>query len=239
MSDSFVHITAFPELVSLSCYYDQRELRRELKDRVQSLLHIFIKSDDPRMQELLPKYGEYAYDMFQSRLRLELYQLPELLVQKVIFKTLGALEKDGFVPYSVKFEARKLWDDIANGVWKDLRDPWLTLKPGARQLTSKQERARMLAFYYAVLPTCQEAKKIYKQIFSGKKNSNSSNWKSEVKKQFPNLDNVIVNNLPDHKPSQLAELQTGRYFHKVIGKDFKGLAEVRRQLRIARKEAET
>jgi hypothetical protein len=53
------------------------------------------------------------------------------------------------------------------------------------------------------------------------------------------LDKDDIENIIRLKPSEVALLISGKGFKKIIGKDFRGEAELRRQLGIARKEAAT
>lgn len=251
MSNNFVHIAAFQGPISLSCSYDPEELRLDLIVRVLLLLNAYLPSEDQRLPELLDKYSEHAYKIFTGRLRLEVYRLRDLVLRKVMFKIVGELEKDGFVPYDEMHKIRRMWDDMAGDVLRSLRDDWLELKPGPKPNTSEQERARMLTFYNEVLPTCQRAKQLYKQITSPKitarrkgeinnrEKNYSSTWKSTVKQQFPALGDAVIGCLPDHKPCELAEIMTGRHFRKVKGKNLKGWDGLKKQLTKARIEAKT
>jgi hypothetical protein len=159
-----------------------------------------------------------------------MYQVPETLVQNILQKIITMLDEDDRAPFTLKKGVRQMWDELAQKEGKALKDDWVALKPGTKPFTSKQERAEMFAYYYTVLPVCQKAKNFYNK-------TNLRRWKDEAKKKFPGLDDMIINNLPDHKPSWLAELQTGIHFRKVIGKNLKGLSEVRRQIGKARQEA--
>jgi hypothetical protein len=255
MSDGSFTFCVSPNFAIVSCLYYPEELRERITDHVQALLKQVlngvveqdlegnptllideeawkagVRDLDPAMQKLIDKYSKYAYDAFTKMIIRRMYQLPELLLEKILYKIISLLDEDNLVPFKVQSGARRMWDDLAKEVGKEIKDDWLDLKPGTRSVTTKQERAEMLAYYYAVHTTCQKAKAIYK-------NTSSRRWKAKVKEQFPNLDDIIIDNLPDHKPSWLAELMTGKHFRKVIGKEFRGLPEVKRQLGIARVEA--
>lgn len=255
MPDGALSFGVNPNFVTMSCLYYPWELRERLADHVQWVLNKALKRAvdqdseehpvliideeawkagvrdlDPTMQELINKYSDYAYNVFTRVLLTKMYQLPELLVEKIMYKIVFLLHKDNLMPFKVKSGARRMWEDLGKEEWKDVKEEWLDLKPGMKPVTSRQERAEMLAYYHAVRTTCQQAKRLYKE-------TSSRRWKSTVKERFPILDDVIIDNLPDHKPSWLAELLTGRHFRKVIGKDFRGLPEVKRQLGIARQEA--
>jgi hypothetical protein len=255
LPDGSFHFVVSPRFATMCCLYFPEELRERLSYHVQALLkgllkgvvkedpegHQFLEVDerdwtavgrklDPVLRELINKYTDYAYNMFTKTILTKMYQLPELLVDRIMHRVISMVDEDDLIPFKLKGGNRKMWEVLADEAAKELKYDWSDLKPGIKPVTSKQERAEMLAYYYEVLPACQQAKQLYKRI-------SARRWKGTVKAQFPAFDDIVLDNLPNHKPSWLAELLTGRHFRKIIGKDLKGLPEVRRQLGIARGEA--
>lgn len=256
--DGKMNIEVDSKFVTMACSYHPEELKEWLIDHVKTLLIVGFRGTDPKdseenlrlqmeeayvaplqgldpeMQELVLVYGNFSYETFTEMILSKMYQLPELLVEQIHYKIISVLDEKGHVPFKVKAGARRMWDDLVNEMGKVLKEEWLNLKPGPKEVTSKIERAGMLAFYKAQLGMCQSAKVLYRQIHS---QDRRRNWRVKIKERHPELDDVVIDNVPDHKASELAILGTGKYFKKIIGRDFRGAEEVKRQLGIARKEA--
>lgn len=256
--DGRIVVEVDSNFVTMACFYHPEELKEWLIDHVKSLLTVMFKgtdpgdseenlrlqaeeayasplqSLDPELQELVVMYGNFSYETFTEMILSKMHQLPDLLVEQIHYKIISMLAEEGRVPFKVKAGIRRLWDDLVNEMGKVLKEEWLNLKPGPKEFTSREERAEMLAFYKAHLGICQSVKMLYRQIYS---QGRSGDWRMKIKKRYPELDAVVIDNIPDHKASELAILATGKHFKKIIGRDFKGAEEVKRQLGIARKEA--
>lgn len=244
--------------VTMACFYHPEELKEWLIDHVKSLLTVIfrgadpgdseeklrlqaeeayaspLQSLDPELQELVIMYGNFSYETFTEMILSKMYQLPDLLVEQIHYKIISMLADEGRIPFKVTAGTRRLWDDLVNEMGKVLKEEWLNLKPGPKAVTSKEERAEMLTFYRVQLEICQSAKILYRQIYN---QGRRGDWRLKIKERHPELDAVVIDNIPDHKPSELAVLGTGKHFKKIIGRDLRGAEEVKRQLGIARKEA--
>lgn len=244
--------------VTMACSYHPEELKEWLIEHVKALLTVMSRGTDPgdseenlvlqvkeaytaplqdldtEMQELVLMYGNFSYETFTEMILSKMYQLPELLVEQIHYKIISMLDEEGRIHFKVKAGARRMWDDLVNEMGKVLKEEWLDLKPGPKEVTSREERAEMLTFYKAQLEMCQSARMLYRQIYN---EGRSGNWRAKIKERCPELDAVLIDNIPDHKASELAILGTGKHFKKIIGRDFRGAEEVKRQLGIARKEA--
>jgi hypothetical protein len=258
LSDGKLNIEVDSTFVTMACSYHPEELKEWLIDHVKALLTVMFRGTDPgdseenlrlqaeeayasplqnldpELQELVVMYGNFSYETFTEMILSKMYQLPELLVEQIHYKIISMLDEEGRVPFKVKAGARRMWDDLVNEMGKVLKEEWLNLKPGPKEFTSREERAEMLAFYKAQLGMCQSAKMLYRQIYN---EGRSGKWHVKIKERYPELDAVVIDNIPDHKASELAILGTGKHFKKIIGRDFRGAEEVKRQLGIARKEA--
>ena len=257
LPDGKMNIEVDSNFVTMACSYHPEELKERLTDHVRALLSVVlsgvnpvdsegdlllyveeytarIRDQDPEMQQLVLMYDDWAYETFTGMILSKMYQLPELLVEQIHYKIISMLDEEGRIPFKVKAGARRMWDDLVNEMGKVLKEEWLDLKPGPKEVTSKEERADMLAFYKVQLGMCQSAKMLYRQIYS---QGRSGSWRAKIKEKYLDLDEDVINNLPEHKASELAILGTGKHFKKIIGRNFRGAEEVKRQLGIARKEA--
>jgi hypothetical protein len=241
--------------VLMSCLYRPEQLREDLTDHVQAFMNMALrgiepeKSDgrkfliieeeaeragaryaDPELQQLLLEYSAAAYEMFTQMIAVRMHQLPDLLVEQILYKILTWMEEERLLQFPVKSGPRKMWDDLVKEYGNVLKEEWQVAKPGPREVTPQSERAEMLAFYNSQLTLCQKAKLIYKQNKKG-------HWRRLVKEEHPDFDDEFIASLTDHKPSEIATLITGRYFKKLVGNDYRGADEVRRQLGLARREA--
>lgn len=239
----------------MSCLYDPNRLKESLTDHVQEFINVAIKGavpprdrgrrhlvleeeaikagvrdTDPEMQRLLLRYGDYAYELFTRMIVVRLYELPDLLVEQILYKIMTRMEAEGLIKFGVKSGARRMWDDLVREYGRILKEDWNVFKPGPREVTSRAERAEMLSFYNSRLEICRAAKTTYKQHRKGR-------WKAQVRQRHPGYDEEFIAHLADHKPSEIATLITGKRFNKIVGRDYRGLEEVRRQLGLARKEA--
>jgi hypothetical protein len=245
----YMYVDSF--IVSVGCTYRPESLRAELNKHMyilmQSVLTRFkdfkegamgvmegeaeetgFRYSDPELQRFLDRYSTFAYETFINMIQYKMYELPELLLELIEYRVFALMEEDRFYIPLEKSIGRKMWDDLVRQYGRALKEDWLNIKPGPVEGTSKSERAEMLAFYNTTLVTCQSAKRIYKQ-------NKGRDWRGKVKESHEEL-GEFIESVADHRPSDLAILITGRKFNKIIGKDFRGSEEVRRQLGIARKE---
>jgi len=199
--------------------------REEAERKAGRRLHM------PSLQKVLDSYSERAYETFIQRLPYEMRDVPYRLVMEILYALISDMERSGEVKFRNKYTLRKLWDGLIQIYGNSLKESWVELKPGPSATTSKVQRAEMLRYYNSVLPDCQSAKSIYKQNQKGP-------WRRLIKER-QKLDKDDIENIIRLKPSEVALLITGKHFKRIIGKDFHGEAELRRQLGIARKEAAT
>jgi hypothetical protein len=204
----------------------------ELIRREQPALKARRKLQNPSLQQVLDSYSDGAYLLFIQRLPSAMSEVPYRLLTEVLFALICDLEQEGRFVFSDKYTVRKMWDALAHFYGKNLKRSWADLRPGPSATTSKAERAEMLTYYYSILPDCQDAKSIYKKNRKG-------SWRRQIKESHKYLDKDDIENIIRLKPSEVALLITGKHFKRIIGKDFHGEAELRRQLGIARKEAAT
>jgi hypothetical protein len=190
------------------------------------------KLQNPSFQQVLNSYSEGAYLIFMQRLPSAMHEVPYRLLTEVLFALICDLEKTGRFVFVDKYTVRKMWDCLAHFNGTNLKRSWTDLRPGPSATTSKAERAEMLKYYNSILPECQGAKSIYKQNRKG-------SWRRQIRENHKYLDKDDIENIIRLKPSEVALLITGKRFRRIIGKDFHGEAELRRQLGIARKEAAT
>ncbi len=204
----------------------------EFRKREKAALKAKRKFQKPSLQQVLDSYSERAYAIFIQRLPSAMNDAPYRLLTEVLYALICDLEKSGIFVFGDKYTVRKLWDSLAHFYGKNLKRSWVQLRPGPSATTSKAERAEMLTYYNAMLAECQGAKSIYKQNRKG-------SWRNQIKESHKYLDKDDIENIIRMKPSEVALLITGKHFKRIIGKDFHGEAELRRQLGIARKEATT
>jgi hypothetical protein len=191
-----------------------------------------VRYADPVWQDMLLDYSDSAYMLFVGMIPAKLNELPSLLVEQILYKIMTWMDDANLIRFGVKSGARRMWDDLVKEYGRVLKEDWDVFKPGPKEVTSSAERAEMLAFYTAQLELCQAAKATYKQY-------RKSRWRSRVKERHPDFSDEFIAHLADHKPSEVALLITGRHFGKIVGRDYRGLDELRRQLGLARKEAQS
>lgn len=201
------------------------ELYSQLAEVGAKHRHLYM---DEKVQSLLDQSSESAYQNFLKKLPSRMKALPNLLVEQLMFTFLSVCGERGL--FISKSYGRKAWRDLTRYYEQQLKKEFLNLRPGRVEITSRQSRASMLAFYNSVHPVCQSAKTTYKRNRSG-------NWRSVVKQSYSQLDSDDIENLVRLKPSEVALLMTGKRFNRISGEDLRGEDELKRQLGIARKEA--
>lgn len=209
--------------------------REELRTQVARFLRNEMKSSTvnklyKKRPGTVDSYHEEAFDLFLRRIAFKMEVLPYHLIQQIFFALVSKLEAKEVLVSNEKSAHRKLWDSLGRFYGQSLKEEWADLKPGPSAVTSKKERSAMLNFYDAKLPVCQSAKSIYKR-------NRQSDWRSAVLKKHQDLSEEDMENLIRMKPSEVAQLITGKHFKKIIGKDLEGEAEIKRQLVVARNEA--
>jgi hypothetical protein len=204
----------------------------DLRKREKAALEASCKPQNPSLQQVIDSYSEGTYLIFIHRLPSAMLEVPYRLLTEVLFALMCDLEKTGRFVFGDKYTVRKMWDGLAHFYGKNLKRSWTDLRPGPSATTSKAQRAEMLTYYNSILPECQGAKSIYKRNKKG-------SWRGQIKERHKCLDKDDIENIIRLKPSEVALLISGKRFKRIIGKDFHGEAELRRQLGIARKEAAT
>jgi hypothetical protein len=189
----------------------------------------FIKKLYGQDPGVLDSYSEQAYDIFVRRITAKMEVLPYHLVQQILFALVSKLETDEIFIPKEKSAYLKLWNSLMQFYGQSLKEEWTKLRPGPTVVTTEAERAAMLDFYNSILTDCQSAKSIFKKNRKG-------HWRTQVRDKYKDLDDDDIENLIRMKPSEVGHVITGKRFKKIIGKDFKGEAEVKRQLGIARSE---
>jgi hypothetical protein len=229
--------------------YNPAEFKEKLTDHVQAFLDAFrqgvssvsvneleidpdaskqgLRYADPVWQISLEKYSARAFALFREKLPQKMNSLPDLLVEQILYRLLYEIDSD--IGLNKKSLIRNMWNDLGREYGKMLKNEWLKLKPGPGEMTSRSQRRELLRFYESVLPDCQNAKKLYKK-------SRAVEWKKATRKKYPKLEEEDVDNLVGMKPSDVALIVTGKHFKKIIGENFRGEDELKRQLGIARKE---
>jgi hypothetical protein len=213
-----------------SFVFEVEELRNNIAHYMKrEMNNSFIKKLYGQDPSVLDSYSEQAYDIFVRRFSAKMEVLPHHLVQQILFALVSKLETDEIFIPKEKSAYLKLWNSLMQFYGHSLKEEWTKLRPGRTAVATEAERAAMLDFYNSILPDCQSAKSIYKKNRKG-------HWRTQVKDKHKDLDDDDIENLIRMKPSEVGHVITGKHFKKIIGKDFKGEAEVKRQLGIARSE---
>jgi hypothetical protein len=223
-------ITVDTRFGDFSFVFEVEELRNNIAHYMKrEMNNSFIRKLYGQDPGVLDSYSEQAYDIFVRRITAKMEVLPYHLVQQILFGLMSKLETDGIFIPKEKSANRKLWDSLMHFYGQSLKEEWTKLRPGPTAVTTEAERAEMLDFYNSILADCQSAKSIYKKNRRG-------HWRTQVKDKHKRLDDDDIENLIRMEPSEVGHVITGKRFKKIIGKDFKGEAEVKRQLGIARSE---
>ena len=245
--DLVAHFSVNTHFGTLAFIYDYLELPNQLTKLVKRMVsHILgdlrkqekaalrasCRPQNPSLQQVIDSYSEGAYLIFNRRLPSAMLEVPYRLLAEVLFALVCDLEKTGRFAFGDKYTVRKMWDSLAHFNGKNLKRSWADLRPGPSATTSKTERAEILTYYNSILPECQDAKSIYKHNKKG-------SWRRQIEERHKCLDKDDIENIIRLKPSEVALLISGKRFKRIIGKDFHGEAELKRQLGIARKEAAT
>src|ERR1041384_2968446 len=131
---------------------DREELRtqiaRFLRNEMKNLSVNKLYKKNPGV---LDSYNAEAFDLFEQRIASKIEVLPYHLVQQIFFAFVSKLEaKEVLVP-NEKSAHRKLWDGLGRFYGQSLKNEWADLKPGPSPVTSENQRADMLNFYYVIL----------------------------------------------------------------------------------------